>query len=378
MLKSRLRSAKKTKIEYDIYLYMHDASEENKTQMEKNLCNLIKKDQMHSLSEMPEINSRYRRFCEFSEFLQSEHQLKKTQYCTLMCINKHREKKITGDDIGAFMMFYFTDKIYEPKRINTPLSSLDIISAVKENNLVKVKEFHRNGYSLDTKDTENDNNTALMYAIELNYPEIAYYLIANGADMNIINRKQSSALQLASKHEKLYPILLKLLQYGAFNNDTYAHSAFDAAINSKNQKAIDLLLMNGSIQNENYGAYEKFQLDTRSLILKYWDKKKYRLSDFEKQSISVDYLCTNQKKKEHKGAASILLDIPIKCADKRQKKDKSFFIQLKSVPEAVDYYYRKKFNLVGTPYFRGVDMIYNKIWPMKKKSKKFRELSKLR
>jgi len=375
MLKSRLRSAKK-KMEYDIYLYMHDASEENKTQMEKNLCNLIKKNQMFSFSQMPKIKTRSKNdFCEFQYVFDKPF---KSNTCVLMCINKQRNTNdvITQDDIGAFMTFYFQDKIYEPKRINATRNSLDIISAVKENDLNKVKQFYRDGYSLDTKDS--NYYTALMLAIHLNYLPIADFLITHGADLDI-HIDGISALYLACKNERNYDILLKLIQYGANVTSSYP---MHVVITANNQKAADLLLMKGSMHDDSFGDYEKEEAEDRygrSLIFKYWDKKKYRLSDFEKQCVYVDILCRNQKYKNYKGAASILLDILIKCTDKTNKKNKSFFLHLRSMKEVEEFYYSKKFNYFysGVAGY-GTEMKYGGIPPptklyiyntLKKKSK---------
>lgn len=391
MLKSRrLRSPAKKKSEYDIYLYMNDASEENKTQIEKNLCNLIKKNQMFSFSEMPRVvKQRDKQFCEFSHNLKPPHPSKT---CILMCINKKRDEIITENDIGAFMIFYFKDKVYEQKKMRTPIfSTLDIISAVKENDFDKVKDLIKNGCNLDVKD--EDYNTALQWAIKLNNVRIANYLIANGADLDTENAFGHTALHLAAQDEKNYDILVTLLQYNANINGGRRATAsiLEMAINANNQKAFDLLLMIGNTKNTNYGEYEKEmaeEMNYNSLIVENWDSKKYRLSNFEKESIYVDYLCSNQINKVHKGSGLILLNIIKKCADKMHKKDKTFFVHLKAMPEVVDYYFKNNFEFFGNVDYLGVDMVYNKS-KMKfnpdddnnnsrRKSKKFRELSKLR
>ena len=69
-------------------------------------------------------------------------------------------------------------------------NSLDLIKAVKDNNLEKVKELIKAGANLDLQDS--GRNTALIWASYRGYIDIVKELIKAGADWNLKDNDNNS------------------------------------------------------------------------------------------------------------------------------------------------------------------------------------------
>jgi ankyrin repeat protein len=119
-----------------------------------------------------------------------------------------------------------------------------LMYAIYKNNLKIAKYLCENGANKDL--TDEIGNTALMHAI-YKYPEIAMYLITNGADINIKNSQDETAIHFASMAGNL-SIIKMLFERGA-NINVYninKHTPIMMACGNKHFKCVKYLITNGA------------------------------------------------------------------------------------------------------------------------------------
>jgi ankyrin repeat protein len=115
-----------------------------------------------------------------------------------------------------------------------------LYSAIHNKNLKIVKYLCENGANINLKD--NVNNTALLHSIYLS-PEIALYLIQQGADLTIMNKFNETPLHFAAMAGDLF-ISKILIEQGLDLNipNSRNHTPIMLAAGNKHIKLVKLLL----------------------------------------------------------------------------------------------------------------------------------------
>jgi ankyrin repeat protein len=119
-----------------------------------------------------------------------------------------------------------------------------LMYAIYKNNLKIVKYLCENGADKDLLD--EINNTGLMYAIYM-CSEIAMYLIINGANINIKNNKDETAIHFASMIGNIL-IIKMLIEHGADINvyNINKHTPIMMACGNKHFKCVKYLINNNA------------------------------------------------------------------------------------------------------------------------------------
>lgn len=126
-----------------------------------------------------------------------------------------------------------------------------IIEATLQGNLPEVKRLVAQGGNLDIKSIEK--LTALRYAIERRYPEIALELIAAGANVNLVDRQGTTMVMAAIMH-KQYKVMEALIIAGADvltrTISSHVHALGTAAIFGSSETIYKLVSLGASIQED--------------------------------------------------------------------------------------------------------------------------------
>ena len=119
-----------------------------------------------------------------------------------------------------------------------------LMYAIYRNNLKIAKYLCENG--ADKNLVDEINNTALMHAIYM-CPEIAMYLIMNGADINIKNSKDETAIHFASMMGNMSIIQMLIERGGDINvYNINKHTPIMMASGNKYFKCVKYLINNGA------------------------------------------------------------------------------------------------------------------------------------
>jgi ankyrin repeat protein len=120
-----------------------------------------------------------------------------------------------------------------------------LMLAVKENKFEIVKELLGGsifGSEIEVNSKDSLDYTPLMYALELDDPKIAKYLIDKGANVNTVNKHGYTPLIIAIKNQNLKLIRL-LIENDAdkYYVDKYGRLAFSYAEETNNNQIIELM-----------------------------------------------------------------------------------------------------------------------------------------
>lgn len=130
-----------------------------------------------------------------------------------------------------------------------------IIEATLQGNLPEVKHLIARGEKLDIKSIEK--LTALRYAIERRYPEIALELITAGANVNLVDRQGTTMVMAAIMH-KQYKVMEALILAGADvstrASSSNVHALGTAAIFGSSETIYKLVFLGASIQEDGQAA----------------------------------------------------------------------------------------------------------------------------
>lgn len=269
-----------------------------------------------------------------------------------------------------------------------------LMYACVENHIDIVELLIKAGANVN--DTDLYGRTAM---IGLQYPDIVELLIIKKADVDIQDHSGSTALIKASIYGYLYVVKILInANANLFIKDTDGKTALDYAKESKKTNHLEIikLLENAeeSIRKKdifrefcgmnsvkvvyrNDGFEESgFNFNFCNNINPFFtenalNKNKYLLK-LEAESdrhlgailafsiyhdkVYVDLLCTNKTSAagySDDGAGTILLNFLMEFVDFMKKRYKyKFYLQLTSVDEAVDYYFRKNFNPMEKYYYK--------------------------
>ncbi len=122
-------------------------------------------------------------------------------------------------------------------------SEIELLQAVKNNDLKEVTKLLSDDLNIDYKD--NNGNTALIYAIKSKHSEVVKLLIDSGANVNTKNKQNETPLSIASKidtnlmillnnhiHKKDFNQAVKLKDYALFISEYPNSMLVDSAIDS--------------------------------------------------------------------------------------------------------------------------------------------------
>jgi uncharacterized protein len=129
-----------------------------------------------------------------------------------------------------------------------PDLEMELLMAVHEQNLLKVKELLATGVSANAKDYSGTR--ALMYAINGGNEQIVWLLIAEGADVNATDRYERNALMHAIIEEKhkwvneFIPMIKNLN-----HRDVYGYTALTFAAQSTRLESVEDLIYAGADLN---------------------------------------------------------------------------------------------------------------------------------
>jgi len=156
---------------------------------------------------------------------------------------------VTGLMIACLQNDY-DQVVYQVKTLKSEINyqkddgTTALMTAIYKKNLNIVKFLCENGADKNIKDYLN--NTALIYAIYL-HPESAIYLIMNGADINIKNNLNESTMHFASMAGELF--IMKLLYERGAEINTFNvnnHTPLMMACGNKHMNAVKYLVKNGA------------------------------------------------------------------------------------------------------------------------------------
>ena len=173
-------------------------------------------------------------------------------------------------------------KLFETKR-NDPF-----VQAARRGNSKQIKDMLKNGVDVNIREVDIPRNTALMEACLHRFLMIEITLLEAGADPNIQNDHNRTALMMTSTPK----MVDKLLEYGAdvnlqsIDGDTaimeyleYGLSAEQMILNIEKFRKYGLNL---DLKNKNgWNFYEKLRyLGNKSEMLKYGEIQNYMDSEF--------------------------------------------------------------------------------------------------
>eukprot|EP00833_Pecoramyces_ruminatium_P018011 jgi/Orpsp1_1/1192043/evm.model.d7180000090145.2 len=121
----------------------------------------------------------------------------------------------------------------------------EIIEIIICNNRLNILKILIPGY-LNINNEDIDGNTALIYAIKYQNFEIIKYLVDNGADMNVVNKKINVIYHLINNNN------IDILKYLVDNNlninkkDQYGQTLLGYSISLKNEQIINFLIQHNA------------------------------------------------------------------------------------------------------------------------------------
>lgn len=169
--------------------------------------------------------------------------------------------------LGVSMMLAFSLYSYSFALDNS--MEVEYINAVKNNNMPKVVNILSEGLDVNVKE-EKTGWTALHYAVYYGYYKTAKYLLENGANVNLKNRKGETPLHLAVKKGNVRMVKL-LLEYGAEMDikDAYGKMAIDYAKDERIEELLSEDLSDEDIAiNKLFSAVKSCNVNKTKKVLK--------------------------------------------------------------------------------------------------------------
>ncbi|RUM61499.1 MAG: hypothetical protein DSY66_02060 [Persephonella sp.] len=169
--------------------------------------------------------------------------------------------------LGVSMMLAFSLYSYSFALDNS--MEVEYINAVKNNNMPKVVNILSEGLDVNVKE-EKTGWTALHYAVYYGYYKTAKYLLENGANVNLKNRKGETPLHLAVKKGNVRMVKL-LLEYGAEMDikDAYGKMAIDYAKDERIEELLSEDLSDEDIAiNKLFSAVKNCNVNKTKKVLK--------------------------------------------------------------------------------------------------------------
>jgi ankyrin repeat protein len=125
---------------------------------------------------------------------------------------------------------------------------IELLESVLLNNISAVKRLVSEGVDVNFKH-ETTYMTPLMYACSKGYSEIAFILLAAGADVTLTDKEEATALNYACLMTKDIDIIQMIIRYGVEINNTtktLGHTPLMDAVVGNNIDAVKLLVKMGA------------------------------------------------------------------------------------------------------------------------------------